>query len=541
MIVSFTTQYPDTMAVAMRGLYDAQQECKIPHTHDTITSGYTDGAGPAQQQQTVPVQSTLSRRRSVSCNLRHSPWRSVYSPHDVANMSEWCAQLVCYLWFTDPARLPFLKSNWSDIQRRSNTPDNYKNNRSRRMGHRATASSDHIRELNWGQFAPVSRSQLVPVERFCAFVRSVLRTTQVSHSVVVVALLYIYRLRLRHPRLQGQIGSEYRLFLTSLVLANKFLDDHTYTNKTWSSVSHISLPEISKMELQLWVGIGMSTNVGESEYYAWISFLGQLLHQRHTDLQWLERHEQMCQMSSPVNDARISPRDTSRDALSSPMEVPLEVGNTTPLFGRPEKRKRSHDSNEGHFKRHESHLSDSALFPPMRIQNGDMPVYDVPIGRGVYVPDIGVNTAYTNLLGGMSPFTAYRSSFAPMPQALSYYQLAAGYMHGIPSVRNCDSMRVNSPAVMTPNLMPTPWEPTNAGSFNVPITGKEAFARHATLSPADFQLKLHSPWNVVYEFPNDRHAAHQRLANDYIPQGTPGPQVNLLALSGVPLHDDTTR
>ncbi|KAL9933466.1 hypothetical protein V8E36_007642 [Tilletia maclaganii] len=45
----------------------------------------------------------------------------------------------------------------------------------------------------------------------------------------------------RHPGLHGQEGSACRLSVTSLMLANKWWDDHTYLNKTWSELSGIEL------------------------------------------------------------------------------------------------------------------------------------------------------------------------------------------------------------------------------------------------------------------------------------------------------------
>ncbi|KAL9931752.1 hypothetical protein V8E36_009302 [Tilletia maclaganii] len=54
-----------------------------------------------------------------------------------------------------------------------------------------------------------------------AFSENLLTTTQVSSPVILLALLDIYRLKSRHPELHGQEGSDYRLSVTSLMLANK--------------------------------------------------------------------------------------------------------------------------------------------------------------------------------------------------------------------------------------------------------------------------------------------------------------------------------
>lgn len=49
---------------------------------------------------------------------------------------------------------------------------------------------------------------------------------QVSHSVVLLALLFVSRLKQRND-IKGAAGSEYRLAVTALMLGNKILDDNS--------------------------------------------------------------------------------------------------------------------------------------------------------------------------------------------------------------------------------------------------------------------------------------------------------------------------
>ena len=109
-----------------------------------------------------------------------------------------------------------------------------------------------------------------PTNQFIEFCRSVIDTTHVSHALVLVALLYIYRLRLAYPTVQGKPGSEYRLFATSLILANKQLEDNTYTNKTWSTVLHMDLTEIYMMEKEFLISLGYKLYVSSQEMVRWI-------------------------------------------------------------------------------------------------------------------------------------------------------------------------------------------------------------------------------------------------------------------------------
>jgi hypothetical protein len=66
---------------------------------------------------------------------------------------------------------------------------------------------------------------------FKLFCQNIFKSTQISTSCILVALFYIYKLRYKYPGIKASIGSEVRLFTTALILANKFLDDNTFTNK----------------------------------------------------------------------------------------------------------------------------------------------------------------------------------------------------------------------------------------------------------------------------------------------------------------------
>jgi hypothetical protein len=52
-------------------------------------------------------------------------------------------------------------------------------------------------------------------------VHTVLSTTQVNENVVLLALMFIYRLKFANPTVKGQPGSEYRLLTIALMLGNK--------------------------------------------------------------------------------------------------------------------------------------------------------------------------------------------------------------------------------------------------------------------------------------------------------------------------------
>ncbi|KAF9971458.1 hypothetical protein BGZ65_010415 [Modicella reniformis] len=115
---------------------------------------------------------------------------------------------------------------------------------------------------------------------FRKFCLKVLTATQLSSSVILLSLKYIQKLLKNNPSIHGQQGSEFRLFTVSLMLANKFLDDNTFTNKTWSEVTGISVKEINVMEMEFLNQVQFSLFVSEAEYLDWLHSLETWLKQQ---------------------------------------------------------------------------------------------------------------------------------------------------------------------------------------------------------------------------------------------------------------------
>ncbi|KAF8957063.1 hypothetical protein BDZ97DRAFT_1848234 [Flammula alnicola] len=70
-----------------------------------------------------------------------------------------------------------------------------------------------------------STLQLVATPTFVTFMQKLLETTQVSQSVIVLSLHYIYRLKERNRFTPAQPGSEFRIAVAGLMMGNKFLDE----------------------------------------------------------------------------------------------------------------------------------------------------------------------------------------------------------------------------------------------------------------------------------------------------------------------------
>lgn len=110
-----------------------------------------------------------------------------------------------------------------------------------------------------------------PTYRFKSFICSVLQQSQLTPTALSLALYYIYRLKSKP--ISAHANSEYRVFTTALVLANKFLDDNTYTNVTWAKMTKLPLAEISVMEIEFLKCLQYRLVVRDAEWTGWQSQL----------------------------------------------------------------------------------------------------------------------------------------------------------------------------------------------------------------------------------------------------------------------------
>lgn len=110
--------------------------------------------------------------------------------------------------------------------------------------------------------------------------------------MVVLALLFIWKLQSKHA-IEPLQGSEFRLTIvstaqpvyhalrasvaedrsrlfpqTALMLANKIIDDHTYTNKTWSEVSGLPVQALNEGEMEFLQGLDFSLHVSHTTFAA---------------------------------------------------------------------------------------------------------------------------------------------------------------------------------------------------------------------------------------------------------------------------------
>ncbi|KAJ8325246.1 hypothetical protein QVD99_006002 [Batrachochytrium dendrobatidis] len=134
---------------------------------------------------------------------------------------------------------------------------------------------------------------------FTTFVHQLVAITRAPAETIIVSLKYLFMLRQRYPgNVENAGGSEYRLFVTALILAHKMMDDTVCSLKAWSKITSISVAELSQMEFEFISALNFDLHVSAAGYQTWCSqlecFLAiarkneeQLLEQQHHRYQQL--------------------------------------------------------------------------------------------------------------------------------------------------------------------------------------------------------------------------------------------------------------
>ncbi|KAF9129974.1 hypothetical protein BG015_004072, partial [Linnemannia schmuckeri] len=178
----------------------------------------------------------------------------------------------------------------------------------------------------------LSESDIVqPRPMFRKFCLDVLSATLLSPSVILLSLKYIQQLMINlkenNKTPSTGEGSEFRLFTGALILANKFLDDNTFTNRTWANITGISVKEVNYIELQFLQGIGFRLFTRSYDYSEWLASLTHFTGKYMPSQYLVAFQQQTVAALSP-----ISPMDptTSETVLPTPETVAGDLMLSTP-------------------------------------------------------------------------------------------------------------------------------------------------------------------------------------------------------------------
>jgi len=137
-------------------------------------------------------------------------------------IAEKTCEMICYLWFSSPP-VDVAASDVDDPMVRKGAGKEEVSLTSP-MKSSSTSSSKSPLKRPFSTSTP-SSLQLRTTPTFVSFMQKLLETTQVSQSVIVLSLHYIYRLKEGNRFTPAQKGSEFRIAVAGLMMANKFLDE----------------------------------------------------------------------------------------------------------------------------------------------------------------------------------------------------------------------------------------------------------------------------------------------------------------------------
>ncbi|XDG00413.1 hypothetical protein ABKA04_000028 [Annulohypoxylon sp. FPYF3050] len=222
------TQAAVSQPVVSQPVYPSQQSQHSTRATTPASSGSLS----------VHSEGTVSRRDSAMVtHCMQLP--SCISPNG-GNLDDFAALMTCFFWFE--------------------TMDTIK-------------AAEQIKQRSPNDPIPPLSLYTEPCPAYKQWVNKILSTTQVTQNVILLALLFVYRLKKVNPKVNGSPGSEYRLLTVALMLGNKFLDDNTYTNNTWAEVSSISVKEIHIMEVEFLSNMRYGLLTSKEEWEEWLQKL----------------------------------------------------------------------------------------------------------------------------------------------------------------------------------------------------------------------------------------------------------------------------
>ncbi|ORZ30811.1 hypothetical protein BCR44DRAFT_55150, partial [Catenaria anguillulae PL171] len=111
-----------------------------------------------------------------------------------------------------------------------------------------------------------------------ALLKHLLVTTKLPLEQFYLALKYVQVLVSSYPELVhvSKPGSEIRVTIAAIILANKLMEDNYISKRSWARVSSLSLQELNRMELEILDGLHWNLEISVKEYNAWIVWVGDL-------------------------------------------------------------------------------------------------------------------------------------------------------------------------------------------------------------------------------------------------------------------------
>ena len=353
----------------------------------------------------------------------------------------------------------------------------------------------------------------VPTPKFVRWVVELLRTTRVAPNVIILALLFIHRLRCNLlDGTKAQPGSEYKLLTVALMLGNKFLDDNTYTNKTWAEAASLQVQQVHFMEVEFLSNMRYALATSVEQWVNWQSMLGRI----GTFVATATRLPPATAMTS--SPARLAPqllptpsqlsppqlRSPSASRSATVSAIPFPTLRAVPSLGPLQARKRSADATlEPPAKRlaHERvalprsklpalSIPPASSAPPVQVHPPPLQMTSVGPSSAMTTPQFGPSIPNGHLSYTLS--TPTRPPMNPSPAA-TYPTPTAGMAYSNPT--HTYSYSALPPSTFQYQV--TPFAAASSSPLSAPFTATPSAsfpASMATSSATTPQVMGHSPF-----------------------------------------------
>ncbi|ODQ77711.1 hypothetical protein BABINDRAFT_163417 [Babjeviella inositovora NRRL Y-12698] len=128
--------------------------------------------------------------------------------------------------------------------------------------------------VSWHLLCPNSAypHSLSPV--YGKLIGKLLHNSQVSNQVLLTSLFYLSKMAsLAHRATIKNFQLTYTRVVASLMLANKFLDDQSYTTKSWAQISGVPVQKLIQLEKMALAKMDYQVNVSVAQWTKWVSYV----------------------------------------------------------------------------------------------------------------------------------------------------------------------------------------------------------------------------------------------------------------------------
>jgi len=166
------------------------------------------------------------------------------------------------------------------------------------MSSSAASSRETVKQDASDGLAVFEGEQLAcTVERY---VKRIIKYSHTSECNVIIAFLYLERIRNDHCELELTPFNLQRLLLCACMIAAKMFDDIYYTNRHWAEIGELTCEEMNNLELKFLAALDFKCHVQREEYNEFVAHLDSCPQLLGTPLDILRRR------SSSLQSKRLS-------------------------------------------------------------------------------------------------------------------------------------------------------------------------------------------------------------------------------------------